>query len=736
MKRPIYKFDDFILDTANRRLLRYDEPIALPARAFDLLQTLLENNGRLVEKDELFTSVWRDQIVEESNLTVHISQIRKALGESKSNPRFIETVPGYGYRFVADVAEAVDEEVVIETATISRITIERTEEEKSLETAKISSAHFPSISASKKTSAALFAILALAAVWGFVKIRSGFFPANEKQPKIKKLTNNGKVYNAVLSPDGRFFAYSVKDRPDWQTSIRLSQTDGGGDVVLRPTADTIYRITAFSADGSWLYYAGAEPRQLNNAALYKMPVLGGVPQKLAEGVSIYSALSPDEKHIAFVRNRFENKISTLVIADLDGANEREIAVRPADKLFFPSSPAWSADGSLIAVSAANNFNGEDEVNPNYEIFTVSAADGRINQLTALGWSGISSLEWLQDGSGLAVIGRDRDSGFSDSLRRSVWLVDYPDGKARKITVDLNTHSNSLSLTFDTNTILAVQGQSESNIWVADAENLASARQITFGSAGRIDGWYGVDWTPDGQIVYTAWIDRNSTIWIMDAEGGRARQITPIGFQDEKPNVSADGTFIVFQSNRSGKLEIWRMNIDGSNLRQLTGGEGINSHPSITPDGRWVFYMNERGGENYVRRVAAEGGESTPLTAQKSSYPRVSPDGKFIACGYQTDEQTQLAILPVEGGEPIKLFDVPKTYNFADSIRWTMDGKYITYRDWANGIWRQAVAGGLPERLEGLPEEKLYSYSWSRDGQKLVYTRSKELLDGVLITDFK
>ncbi|MEO7674617.1 MAG: winged helix-turn-helix domain-containing protein, partial [Pyrinomonadaceae bacterium] len=77
MKRQIYTFDIFQLDAGNRQLRRDDKPLPLPAKAFDLLLTLVKNNGRLVEKDELFTSVWQDQIVEESNLTVYISQIRK-----------------------------------------------------------------------------------------------------------------------------------------------------------------------------------------------------------------------------------------------------------------------------------------------------------------------------------------------------------------------------------------------------------------------------------------------------------------------------------------------------------------------------------------------------------------------------------------------------------------------------------------------------------------------------------
>ena len=124
----IYSFDNFELDVDNRQLLCDDKPVSLSAKAFDLLQTLLENNGRLVGKDELFNSVWRDQIVEESNLTVHVSQIRKALGENKSNPRYIETVPGYGYRFVGEVREAEDDEIVIETHTISKMTVEQEED--------------------------------------------------------------------------------------------------------------------------------------------------------------------------------------------------------------------------------------------------------------------------------------------------------------------------------------------------------------------------------------------------------------------------------------------------------------------------------------------------------------------------------------------------------------------------------------------------------------------------------
>lgn len=124
-KGRIYSFDDFRLEVEERRLFRNGMPVVLSAKAFDLLLALIEGRGRLIGKDQLFASVWQDQIVEESNLTVHISQIRKALGENRSEPRYIETVPGFGYRFIGDVREEAEDEVVLETRTVSRMTVER-----------------------------------------------------------------------------------------------------------------------------------------------------------------------------------------------------------------------------------------------------------------------------------------------------------------------------------------------------------------------------------------------------------------------------------------------------------------------------------------------------------------------------------------------------------------------------------------------------------------------------------
>src|SRR6266567_485155 len=91
-KRQVYEFDNFRLDVGERQLLRGGQPVTLSSKAFDLLLVLVENGGRLVEKEELYQRVWADQIVEESNLTVQMSAIRKALGESRRRQQYISTV--------------------------------------------------------------------------------------------------------------------------------------------------------------------------------------------------------------------------------------------------------------------------------------------------------------------------------------------------------------------------------------------------------------------------------------------------------------------------------------------------------------------------------------------------------------------------------------------------------------------------------------------------------------------
>ena len=100
---PRYRFDEFVLDVADRQLWRGDTRVDLSARYFDALVLLVRERGQLVEKNRFFDEVWSDVVVSESALTQCIKEIRKQLGDDASNPRYIQTVPRHGYRFIGAV---------------------------------------------------------------------------------------------------------------------------------------------------------------------------------------------------------------------------------------------------------------------------------------------------------------------------------------------------------------------------------------------------------------------------------------------------------------------------------------------------------------------------------------------------------------------------------------------------------------------------------------------------------
>ena len=102
-----YEFGAYRLDTVERVLLRDGQPVPLTPKAFETLVVLVQNNGHVVEKDDLMKQVWQDTCVEEANLTQNIFTLRRVLEQSSEKPKYIETVPRRGYRFVAPVKVSV-----------------------------------------------------------------------------------------------------------------------------------------------------------------------------------------------------------------------------------------------------------------------------------------------------------------------------------------------------------------------------------------------------------------------------------------------------------------------------------------------------------------------------------------------------------------------------------------------------------------------------------------------------
>ncbi|MDQ3747508.1 MAG: transcriptional regulator, partial [Acidobacteriota bacterium] len=122
------RFAEFEIDAKKRRLLREGKPLALNAKAFDVLVFLAENAGRILSKEEIMNAVWENQFVEEANLAVQISALRKALGERTDEPRLLATIPGKGYEFIADIQNG-DEDANIESRQTERVVFDEKIEE-------------------------------------------------------------------------------------------------------------------------------------------------------------------------------------------------------------------------------------------------------------------------------------------------------------------------------------------------------------------------------------------------------------------------------------------------------------------------------------------------------------------------------------------------------------------------------------------------------------------------------
>ncbi len=108
ISNSIFEFEDYVLKPSERLLLRNGKPVPLKAKVFETLLTLVRNHGRVLSKEDLMRLIWSDRFVEEGNLSQYIFILRRILGENPRDHRFIVTIPGHGYRFVAKVQEVIE----------------------------------------------------------------------------------------------------------------------------------------------------------------------------------------------------------------------------------------------------------------------------------------------------------------------------------------------------------------------------------------------------------------------------------------------------------------------------------------------------------------------------------------------------------------------------------------------------------------------------------------------------
>jgi eukaryotic-like serine/threonine-protein kinase len=733
----IYRFDKFQLDVLERQLSHDGQPVPLKGKSFELLLVLVEHSGQVLKKEELYQLVWPGQVVEESNLTVHMSAIRKALGERASRPHYITTISGHGYRFVADLLEPDDEtnDLVVERHTVARILIEG--EASLTDVPKQTRATWIPVGLHARPkfylAIAVIIVASLALAAAFIT-GSRYLRRDERaapvspfqQMKMTRLTTEGKVLKAVISPDGIYFVYVLAETSG--QSLWVKQMAGSRSVRIVPPGGFFYWGLTFSPDGNHVYCTLFDNNK--GSWLMRVPALGGAVEKVDVETNTAISFSPDAEHYAFGQSYRAEGLTFVKIAAA-GSERRVLGRREQPDYFLifdAASVAWSPDGETVAVAAYNAEAGGDYMT----VVGLGATDGREILLTTRRWASVTNVAWLPDGSGLLLTASDQLS-----MPKQLWLLSYPGGEASRITNDLDEY-NSISVTADGRGVLAVQNNDISSVWTMEAKpGMSDARQIA-SEAGHHSA---VGWTPDGRIVYRSYASGSPDLWVMEADGANPKQLTANARADEF-RVSPDGRYIVFASDRTGKWHLWRVGVDGSDLQQLTDGEG-ELFPSFTPDGQWVIYQRGIGGMKATFwKIRVTGGEPLQLTDIDGVRPELSPDGNRLAYFFMDDAagptQWRLGIMPVRGGAAAQSFKLPDTV-VQRIARWTPDGQGVIYISAVGGIanlWRQSLDGSPPAQLTNFDKETIDNFDWDSEGKRIVLTRRTQLSDVVLLRDFR
>lgn len=730
-----FEFENFLLDSQQRLVFRDGQPLDLTPKVFDILLELLESAGRVVEKKQLMESVWPDSYVEESNLTQHISTLRKKLGQDSGQQRFILTVPGRGYRFVAPVKSWDDDAVItVEERIRSRVTISDgadTASKPALEVVHSSQRVLPLATNPARWRNLFLLIVTLIILGAGVFLVARFFRRSTPQPftnvKLTRFTTNGKVITAAISPNGKQVAYAEDEHGKHSLWIRQVATANTGVQVIGP-ATWRYAALTFSPDNDYIYFTAQEINA--PAILYRVPALGGQPAKLIVDVDTPVTFSPDGKRMAFLRGYPDAKETAVMTANSDGSAEAKLSSfkDPRMQLNLGPGPAWSSDGETIVCSVAETGEGETH----QEIYRVNARSGESKPLTHGRWSKVFRLSWTKDPQAVMMSAAD-----SETPALQIWYVAFPSGEARRVTNDLNDYK-TLTVTSNADLAAMVQTDEQSNVSFTHSEDGKGPMQVT---SSNYDGFDGLSWTPDGRILYSAARNGLQDIWLVDTEGKQKVQLTQsVRGQNTSPSMSADGRTIVFVSSRDGKQRIWRMDADGDHVQRLTDGQQ-DTNPILSPDGQWIFYLSLRGqGVSELQKISING--ASPITLLNDGLPgspAISPDGKTLAFAYRKPAlgKLKLALLPTDLSAPIKVLettDVPRRI----MVRWTKDGQGIAYVKVGgnvSNIWVQPIAGGPPRQLTNFDSELIYNFAFSRDG-RLAMSRGHQVSDVVLISSVK
>ena len=531
-------------------------------------------------------------------------------------------------------------------------------------------------------------------------------------------TNLGKVVDAAISPDGNYVVY-VTDEGARQ-SLWLKQTATGSVVQIVAPSENVYQGLAISPDNVWVYFNVWDRKSVGE--IFRIPALGGAPQKIVHDCMPSVSVSPDGKRLTYVRSDDRNKRYLLLTINADGTDERELQSFPEAMAF---SPLFAPDGKTIAVGL---FGGKDSRFS--QLIEIPADGGEMKIVFKNEQNDFqpNRFVWLPDKSGFLITLTN-----SREFQSQIWQIDYPTGALRQITKDLNSYG-SLSITADGKNLLAVQQDFLLSVWVVPADNPAQARRVTEGKTEGI----GVNWTPDNRIVYASNVGGSPEIWIMNEDGTGKKQLTSDRTPKLSPCASGDGKYIFHNITGNERGGAARMDIDGKNSKILEGKWNVgcaSGSPAIA-----YFGLVGEGHAALFSDTSEINSPSQKLTEKGLQDFTLSPDGKFVAyITWEENKRTNVGeVLSLKDGS-VKTFAFPTSavQKYSESqfvLHWTADGKNLSFVNDENGfanIWLLPLNGEKPKRITNFNDNFIFSFAWSADGKRLAVSRGTLTSDAII-----
>ncbi|MFY9609689.1 MAG: winged helix-turn-helix domain-containing protein [Blastocatellia bacterium] len=718
-----YRFDDVVVDCNRLRVEKDGQPRKLTPRAFDVLVYLVEHRGRVVEKQELFDNVWKEQFVTDNALTRIIKEIRQVIGDDADAPRYIETVPKRGYRFIAEVETNGPDTLQEGEALASEQSDALTETEPNLPANDKSRAGFRR-NALTLFGAVLIAVAAIAALisWNN-QTRPDPNPTAGVLRNIQVTTWQGLDAYPTLAPDGNSIAYSSDRDGSFETYVR-PLTPGAREIQVTNDGQQNFQ-PSWSPDGKLIaYYAK------NRGGIWLMPASGGVAKQLTEFGS-RPAWSSDGASIAFQSYGLTDLSATSVGAispsTLWAVPTRGGDPTPITQVGNPpgghGAPSWSPDGSRIVFVA---YDGALST-----IWTISVKGNelkRVNESRVYFYDPIYGPdgEHIYYGgvseAGSFVLCSLRVSGSTgENLVAPVEMVNTGLMRAKNLTISADGKKIAYSAP-------TMKGNISSIPLSAGSSAAAGASASLTASTSYRKGLPHI--SPDGQRI--AYVDFrggvNQDIWVMDSDGNNPLQLTTDPRVDWAPSWFPDNDRIAFQSYRQDRQAVWSISTKSGRETLLVDPGIAIGWPRLSPDGKRIAFNSTESGTINIWVIPVEGGTPRQLTfdSEAMGWPCWSPDGTLIAFQTKRGEDTNIMLMPADGDTPTQLtFDLGQSW----PGDWSPDGDKIVYAGQRNDLWNiYWVSRSTKSQKQMTTNSKLNAFvrypAWSPLGDKIVYEYSE------------